>query len=40
MNPGRVLSVISEPCRAKVVLECTPKKAARLKKDFLAFFTV
>lgn len=40
INPGKFLSVISEPCRAKVVLECSPKKAARLKKDFLAFFTV
>ncbi len=40
INLGRVLSVVFEPCKAKVVLECSPKKAGRLRKDFLAFFAV
>jgi hypothetical protein len=40
LNPGKFLAVITEPCKAKVVLECSPKKAARLRKDLLAFFKV
>ena len=39
-NPGKFLAVIAEPCKIKVVLECSPKKAARLKKDLTAFFSI
>jgi hypothetical protein len=39
-TPGKILSVISAPCKIKVVLECSPKKASRLKRDFLAFFAI